>query len=241
MRSRATVPKTAARTSDTCRRRPPRERPRCGGAGCLGQEGLLGDAGELQRRRAAEERTALRKARVVAEVVGLELGKEVPEEVVVRPDLVVRQLVQQRVHQGRVRLEAAQVHRPEPHVDGHPVVGVVAEQPLAAALHLLGEPVVDRVHLGERPDPIPTLPHDAHHRRVGSQPQQQLARLEGVRGGRRGASAEALPRARLESAELVLCILRGAPHAHLVCATRRVGCTPRSRLVLGCKTTHRRV
>mmetsp|Transcript_12292 Transcript_12292/g.26580 ORF Transcript_12292/g.26580 Transcript_12292/m.26580 type:complete len:215 (+) Transcript_12292:898-1542(+) len=148
---------------------------------------------------------------MVTEVVCLELREEVPKEIVVRADLVVRQLMQQRVDERGVLDEARQVLRAQSHVDALPCVRVVAEQPRVAALHLLGEPVVERVHLGERAHDPPTRAHDRDDRGVARQLEQQLARLERVRRLAARTVAKRLPCACFEAAESVLSVLSRRP------------------------------
>jgi len=74
-------------------------------------------------------------------------AEEVPKLLVVRADLVMCELVEQRVDERRVREEAAQVVRAQPDMDRGARVGVVPEQPLAAVLELLAQPVVDGIEL----------------------------------------------------------------------------------------------
>mmetsp|Transcript_16400 Transcript_16400/g.53447 ORF Transcript_16400/g.53447 Transcript_16400/m.53447 type:complete len:218 (+) Transcript_16400:700-1353(+) len=161
--------------------------------------------------------------------------------VVVRPHLVVHQLVQQRVDQRGVRLKGRQVPRAEPHVDGHAAVGVVAQKAAAAPLHLLGEVVVDRVHLSQRAHAVLALRHDVDHRRIRRELEQQPPSLESMRRSRRGPCTETLPSARLEAAELVLGMLRNAPWRRLVAAGSRLGRAPRRLRVFRREAPHRRI
>ena len=62
----------------------------------------------------AEKVAASGKRLERVEVVGLELAEERPELLIVRADDIVRELVQQRVDERRVRKEAAQVVRAQP-------------------------------------------------------------------------------------------------------------------------------
>ena len=82
-------------------------------------------------------------------------------------------------------------------------------------VRLLGEAVVDRVHLAQRAHRPPALGEDAQHGRVGGELQKHLARLEGMRHRAFGTRAEALPGARLEPAAAVLAQLHPAPLGHL--------------------------
>jgi hypothetical protein len=178
---------------------------------------------------------------VVAQVVGLELREEVPEVLVVRPDHVVRQLVQQGLNQSRVRHEACEVRRAQPHVDACTVVGVVPKETLALRVRLLRQAVVHWIHLAQRAHHPLALPQDVQDARVARQLEKHLARLEGVRRVRRRPGAEGLPRARIQPTAAVLALSPAgvAPLTHLIGhhlthARRGLG-------VLRLEASHRRV
>mmetsp|Transcript_53478 Transcript_53478/g.160028 ORF Transcript_53478/g.160028 Transcript_53478/m.160028 type:complete len:237 (-) Transcript_53478:418-1128(-) len=130
-----------------------------------------------------------------------------PEQRIVLPHPIVRELVKESRSEVLIGKESFEVVRPEFNIYPQPTIRVVTQHAHPLLRLLLHEPIIDGVHLAQGVDDQFPLGHHSDDSGVGGKFLQQLPRAKGVGRPRSGPMPEGLIRALLDAGEFVIPVL----------------------------------